>query len=129
MTHCAKEFALRHLSVEMLVSLVASLSALVVVVLGKRCRRMEWPRIRLPTVDGEQRLAQLRAEKMLRKAIELDPKEPLARWTLSIILENKKDIPGAIKLMEECVNLGGVPGMDGEQRLADLRAKLETSTQ
>ena len=46
-THCAKEFALRHLSVEVLVSLVASLSALMVVVLGKRCRRMEWPRIRL----------------------------------------------------------------------------------
>ena len=32
----------------MLVSLVASLSALVVVVLGKRCRRMDWPRIRIP---------------------------------------------------------------------------------
>ena len=45
---CAKEFALRHLSVEVLVSLVASLSALAVVVLGKRCRRMEWPRIQLP---------------------------------------------------------------------------------
>ena len=44
-THCAKEFALRHLSAEVLVSLVASLSALMVVVLGKRCRRMEWPRI------------------------------------------------------------------------------------
>ena len=52
---CAKEFALRHLSVEMLVSLVASLSALVVVVLGKRCRRMEWPRIRLPTVGRANR--------------------------------------------------------------------------
>ena len=48
MTHCAKEFALRHLSVEVLVSLVASLSALLVVVLGKRCRRMDWPRIRIP---------------------------------------------------------------------------------
>ena len=45
---CAKEFALRHLSVEVLVSLVASLSALLVVVLGKRCRRMDWPRIRIP---------------------------------------------------------------------------------
>ena len=32
----------------MLVSLVASLSALMVVVLGKRCRRMDWPRIRIP---------------------------------------------------------------------------------
>ena len=39
-THCAKEFALRHLSAEVLVSLVASLSAVVVVVVGKRCRRI-----------------------------------------------------------------------------------------
>ena len=50
-----KEFALRHLSVEVLVSLVASLSALMVVVLGKRCRRMEWPRIRLSTVGRANR--------------------------------------------------------------------------
>ena len=55
MTHCAKEFALRHLSVEVLVSLVASLSALMVVVLGKRCRRMEWPRIRLPAAGRANR--------------------------------------------------------------------------
>ena len=54
-SHCAKEFALRHLSVEVLVSLVASLSALMVVVLGKRCRRMEWPRIRLPTTGRANR--------------------------------------------------------------------------
>ena len=46
---CAKEFALRHLSVEVLVSLVASLSALAVVVLGTRCRGLEWPRIHIPT--------------------------------------------------------------------------------
>lgn len=43
--HCAKEFASRHLSVELLVSLVASLCAVVVVLVGKRCRRMEWPRV------------------------------------------------------------------------------------
>ena len=54
-TKCAKEFALRHLSAEVLVSLVASLSALMVVVLGKRCRRMEWPRIRLPTAGRANR--------------------------------------------------------------------------
>ena len=56
-THCAKEFALRHLSAEVLVSLVASLSALMVVVLGKRCRRMEiqWPRIRLPSAGRANR--------------------------------------------------------------------------
>ena len=42
-THCAKEFALRHLSAEVLVGMVASLSALMVVILGKRCRRLEWP--------------------------------------------------------------------------------------
>ena len=34
-THCAKEFALRHLSAEVLVGMCASLSALLVVVLGK----------------------------------------------------------------------------------------------
>ena len=55
-THCAKEFALRHLSAEVLVSLVASLSVLMVVVLGKRCgRRMEWPRIRLPSAGRANR--------------------------------------------------------------------------
>ena len=54
-THCAKEFALRHLSAEVLVSLVASLSALMVVVLGKRCRRLEWPLIRLPTAGRANR--------------------------------------------------------------------------
>ena len=32
-----------------------SLSALVVVVLGKRARRMEWPRIRLPTAGRANR--------------------------------------------------------------------------
>ena len=54
-THCAKEFALRHLSAEVLVGMCASLSALVVVVLGKRCRRIEWPRIRLPTAGRPNR--------------------------------------------------------------------------
>ena len=54
-THCAKEFALRHLSAEVLVSLVASLSAVVVVVVGKQCRRLEWPRIRLPTAGRANR--------------------------------------------------------------------------
>ncbi len=53
-THCAKEFALRHLSAEVLVSLVASLSAVVVVVVGKQCRRV-WPRIRLPTAGRANR--------------------------------------------------------------------------
>ena len=53
-THCAKEFALRHLSAEVLVSLVASLSAVVVVVVGKGCRRV-WPRIRLPTAGRANR--------------------------------------------------------------------------
>ena len=56
-TKCAKEFALRHLSAEVLVGMCASLSALVVVVLGKRCRRMEWPRISLPTTRPTARRA------------------------------------------------------------------------
>ena len=45
----------RHISAEVLVSLVASLSALMVVILGKRCRRMDWPRIRLPTAGRANR--------------------------------------------------------------------------
>jgi len=67
------------------------------------------------------------AEKMYRKAIELDPKQTHVRWGLSQILEDqKKDIPGAVKLMEEYVNLGGIPGYnDGKDRLATLRAKLK----
>ena len=46
---CAKEFALRHLSVEVLVSLVASLSALAVVVLGKRAGAWSGRSIHIPT--------------------------------------------------------------------------------
>merc|ERR1711924_551030 len=68
------------------------------------------------------------AEEMYREAIELDPKHECARWNLSLILEHQKnDIPGAIKLVEDCVRLGGVPGRNCEQRLAKLRAKLETT--
>ena len=63
---------------------------------------------------------------MYRKAIELDPKQTYARWNLATILDQQKnDIPGAVKQMEEYVRLGGTPGCsDGEQRLARLRAKL-----
>ena len=65
------------------------------------------------------------AERMFRKAIELNPQHTHARWNLSLILENQKnDVPSAIKLIEECVRLGGVSGFDGEQRLTRLRAKL-----
>ena len=63
------------------------------------------------------------------RCIALDPKQTCARWNLSVILEEQKhDIPGAVKLMEECVHLGGCTGFDGEQRLATLRRKLEAST-
>ena len=61
------------------------------------------------------------AERHYRKAIELDPKA-YACWNLSLILENQKnDIPGAVKLVEECVRLGRA---NCEDRLARLRAKL-----
>jgi tetratricopeptide (TPR) repeat protein len=61
------------------------------------------------------------AERHYRKAIELEPKA-YACWNLSLILENQKnDIPGAIKLVEECVRLGRA---NCEDRLARLRAKL-----
>jgi len=69
------------------------------------------------------------AEKMYRKAIEHNPKYPNPYWDLSQILEKQKnDIPGAVKLMQEFVRLGGIPGWnDGKERLAQLRAKLETT--
>ena len=73
------------------------------------------------------------AIEMYRKAIELDPKYTspllgLELWDLSLILENQRnDVPGAIKLMEEVIRLGGCAGFDGEQRLATLRRKLEAS--
>ena len=61
------------------------------------------------------------AERHYRKAIELDPRA-YACWNLSLILENQKnDIPGAVKLVEECVRLGRA---NCEDRLARLRAKL-----
>ena len=66
------------------------------------------------------------AERMYRKAIELDLSKTPARWSLSFILEeHRNDIPGAIKLMEECIRIGGGPGKDCEQRLATLRRKLK----
>ena len=66
------------------------------------------------------------AERMYRKAIELDLSKTSTRWNLSLILEQQKnDIPGAVKLIEECVRLGGVPGKDCEQQLANLRRKLK----
>jgi len=61
-----------------------------------------------------------RAEELYRKAIELDPKYPTPLWNLSLILEvQKNDIPGAIKLVEECVRLGRA---NCEDRLVNLRA-------
>jgi len=61
-----------------------------------------------------------------RKAIELNPKQTYVHFNLSQILERQRDIPGAIKLMEEYVRLGGRPGIrDGKDRLASLRRKLE----
>ena len=71
------------------------------------------------------------AERHYRKAIALDPKIPGPHWDLSLLLENQKnDIFGAVKLMEEYVNLGGVPGWnDGKSRLAELCAALVVTTQ
>ena len=99
-TKCAKEFALRHLSAEVLVSLVASLSALMVVVLGKRCRRMDRHHSGTPAPSrGQsngaaysalgyvlyQRKDYNGAEQMYRKAIELDPSDAYARQRLADI--------------------------------------------
>jgi tetratricopeptide (TPR) repeat protein len=65
-----------------------------------------------------------------QKAIDLDPKDTAPLWNLSFILERQKNISGAIKLMEECISLGGVRDVNSvrdvntKQRLADLYAKL-----
>ena len=70
------------------------------------------------------------AEAHYRNAIEIDPKDTAPRWNLSFILERQKNISGAIKLMEECISLGGVRDVNSvrdvntKQRLVDLYAKL-----
>ena len=64
------------------------------------------------------------AERHHRKAIELNPKDAYTCWHLSKLLENQKnDIPGAIKAVEEYIRRGD-PDNDGEERLGKLRAKL-----
>ena len=61
------------------------------------------------------------AERMFRKAIDLDRSCAPPRWDLSVILETQRnDVAGAAELMEEFVRLGGVPGVDGKERLAEL---------
>ena len=67
------------------------------------------------------------AEKMFRKAIELDPKFAYACWNLSDLFEKKNDIPGAIEFTEKYIQAGN-PDNDGGQELARLRRKLEGST-
>ena len=83
------------------------------------------------------------AEKEIREAIKIAPESELGlyHWTYGEILEEKNDIPGAIKETEESIRLyREVPQFDGndeteddfeenKQRLKKLRAKLETSTQ
>ena len=68
------------------------------------------------------------AEKEIREAIKIAPQDAIYHWTYGGILEAKNDIPGAIDAIEEYIRRGD-PDNDGEQRLAKLRAKLETSTQ
>ena len=65
---------------------------------------------------------------MYRKTIELDPSHSEGRvwFSLSHCLEKKNDIIGAIKATEEYIRRGDPDG-DGEYRLAELRAKLETT--
>ena len=62
------------------------------------------------------------AEESLQKGMELG--DDFACWHLSKLLENQKnDIPGAIKAIEEYIRLGD-PDNDGEEELERLRAKL-----
>ena len=61
------------------------------------------------------------AERLYRKCIALDPMELAGYWELSHVLEKKKDVAGAIKLMKQFVRRGGLPGEDGKSRLEYLR--------
>ena len=67
------------------------------------------------------------AEKEICEAIKIAPQVAVYHFTYGAILEAKNDIPGAVKLMEEFIRLGGDPRVNGKERLAALRAKLETT--
>ena len=63
------------------------------------------------------------AATLSREAVELAPGDALPCWNLSTILEKQGDMAGAIELTEEYIRRGD-PDADGEERLAELRAKL-----
>ena len=72
------------------------------------------------------------AEKIY-KAIELNssPRTRIranAYYGLGNISEKRNDIPGAIKFTKKYIDAGD-PDKDGEQRLVNLRDKLEPNTQ
>ena len=56
------------------------------------------------------------AEASYREAVRLDPKKTNARYYLSLSLEKRGDVDGAIAEMREFVQLGGIPGWRLERR-------------
>ena len=64
------------------------------------------------------------AERLLRRALELDPGCPYAHGLLSELLEQERgDLDGAITELESCLGCGGIPGWDGEANLVSLKEK------
>ena len=66
------------------------------------------------------------AEASYREVIRLDPKGAPAHWALTTLLEKRDDVDGAIVEILEYIRKGGNPDDDGEERLAELRAKKPT---
>ena len=62
------------------------------------------------------------AEAKYRKAIERAPKKAGLHWNLSLLLEKRGDVKGAIRETQEYIRKGD-PDNDGEARLQKLRAK------
>ena len=62
------------------------------------------------------------AEAIYREALRVDPKDARLHWDLADVLEKRGDLDGAMHEMREYIRKGN-PDNDGEERLAELRAK------
>jgi Flp pilus assembly protein TadD len=67
------------------------------------------------------------AEQEYRIAMGLDPLNAYAHWNLSIVLEKREDLRGAIGSAKGYIAAGN-PGGRGEQRIEALRAKMKRTT-
>ena len=65
------------------------------------------------------------AEDSYHRALKINPNYAMAHWNLSTLLEEKGDVKGAIASTEGYIAAGN-PRNDGDQRLAELKKKLDT---